>query len=192
MALSHLGVGKEIANLETERSQEAAACRRFYDVALEATLRDRAWPFATKIAALGLIEEDPNSEWGFSYRYPTDCLKIRRLLSGTRNDNRQSRMPYKLGQDSSGRLIWTDLEDAECEYTILADEPGLYPPDFTLALSFRLASYVAPRVTGGDPFKMGDRALQMYAAELGLASQSSFNEEQAEEEVQSEFIRGRE
>ena len=38
LALSHLGNGTEIADLETERSSEASACRRFYDVALAQVL----------------------------------------------------------------------------------------------------------------------------------------------------------
>src|SRR5665648_440114 len=88
MALGHLASGKEIANLETERSAEAIACRRFFDSARDAVLRDFSWPFATKIKALSLIEEDPNSEWAYSYRYPTDCLNFRRILSGTRTDTR--------------------------------------------------------------------------------------------------------
>lgn len=191
LALSHLGVGKEIANLETERSEEAAACRRFYDQTLEQVLRDFTWPFATKIATLNLIEEDPNEDWQFSYRYPTDCLMVRRVLNGTRNPSRQEREPYRISQDSAGRLIYSDREDAELEYTVTANDPALYPPDFSMAFSFRLAAYIAPRVTGGDPFKMGDRALKLYEIELGMAKSNSVNEEQDEELPNSEFIAAR-
>lgn len=192
LALSHLGVGKEIAALETERSQEASACRRFFDLARDEALRDFAWPFATKIIALGLVEEEPNDEWNYAYRYPTDCLNLRRILSGTRNDTRQTRVPHRIARDDSGRLIYTDTENAEAEYTILVDDPEQYPPDFTMALSLLIASYIAPRVTGGDPFKMGDRALRLYALSIEKARANSINEEQTEEHPESEFIRGRE
>src|SRR3990167_2163908 len=128
MALGHLGVGKEIANLETEKSTEASLCRRFYANTRDEALRDFPWPFATKLAALGLIEEDPNDEWGFSYRYPSDCLRLRRLLSGLRNDTRQSRAPYKIGKDDQGRLLFADLEDAEAEYTARITDPALFHP----------------------------------------------------------------
>lgn len=192
IALSHLGVGKEIANLETENSEEASACRRFYDIALEGTLRDFDWPFATKIADLGLVEEDPNDEWTYSYRYPTDCVKVRRLLSGERNDTHQSRQPYRIARDTSGRLVFTDLEDAQVEYTVLVEDPGQYPSDFTMALSLRIAIYVAPRITGGDPFKLGSRAEEMYRVILGKAQASAFNEEQPDVLPESEFIRARE
>src|SRR3972149_5101754 len=118
IALGHIGVGRAISNLETESSQEAITARLFYDLALETVLRDSPWPFAAKIAVLSLIEEEPNTEWAFSYRYPTDCIMFRRVLSGLRNDSRQSRAPYKLAQDDSGTIIFTDEEDAQAEYTI--------------------------------------------------------------------------
>ena len=192
MALSHLGVGTEIADLETESGEEAAACRRFYVVARDAVLRDFPWPFATKMATLALIETDPNDEWAYSYRYPTDSLSVRRIISGVRNDTRQSRVPYKIGQDSSGLLIYTDTEDAEMEYTVRMTDPSRYPPDFTTALSFLLASYIAPRLTAGDPFKMGNRAVEFYNVSIEKAQALAENEEQPEEAPDSEFIRGRE
>jgi len=192
MALSHIGVGKEIANLTTEQSQEAAACRRFYDIAKDVVLRDFPWPFATKVDTLALIEEDPNVEWAFSYRYPTDCHLIRKVLSGTRNDTQDSVVPYKIAQDSSGLVLFCDVEDAEIEYTVHTEDPQFYTPDFTMALSFLLAHYIAPRLTGGDPFKLGIRAVQMYDFEIRKARSNAINEERMERVPESEFIRGRE
>lgn len=192
LALSHIGVGKEVANLDTEKSQEAQACRRYYDLALESTLRDFDWPFATKYQALALVENDPNDEWGFSYRYPPDCIKIRKILSGTRNDNRQSRVPFIEAQDDSGKLIFTDQSEAQIKYTPFTTNTSIYPQDFIMALSFRLAVYIAPRVTGGDPFKVGERAIRLYQYELTRAYANSGNEEQEEETPESEYIRSRE
>jgi len=191
IALGHIGVGRAISNLETESSQEAITARLFYDLALETVLRDSPWPFAAKIAVLSLIEEEPNTEWAFSYRYPTDCIMFRRVLSGLRNDSRQSRAPYKLAQDDSGTIIFTDEEDAQAEYTIRADNPQFFPPDFTLAFSYLLASLMAPKLTGGDPFKLGVRALQLYQYEIFRAKAAAGNESQPEEEPESEFVRAR-
>jgi hypothetical protein len=192
LALSHLGISKEIANIETEKSIEAETARRFYDTALEATLRDFPWPFAGRFANLGLVEETPTTEWNYSYRYPSDALYLRRILSGIRNDNRQARVPYKILSDSSGLLLYTDQETAEIEYTVRATDPQFYPSDFVVAFSFYLAHLMAPRVTGGDQFKLGDRAQQNYLLEISRAVSRSSNEQQDEEEPQSEFIRARE
>ena len=188
MALSHLGVAKEIANLETENSQEASACRRFFAQARDNTLRDYPWPFATKITTLALVEADPNEEWGYSYRAPTDFLRINRILSGVRNDSARTRVPYRIVRDESGLLIYTDKEDAEIEYVMRETDPSRYPGDFTMALSLRLAAYIAPRLTAGDPYKLGERALRLHSLEISKAEATSVNEEQAEEAPESEMV----
>lgn len=192
LALAHLGVGKAISTLDTEQSEEARVCRLFYDIARDATLKDFPWPFATAFAAVGLVEEDPTDEWAFSYRVPSDCLHVRRILSGTRNETRQTRVPYKLGVDSAGGLLYTDAEDAEIEYTVRQDDPGRYPADFVLAFSERLSAYVAPRLTAGDPFKLSEKVLRLYFLEMSNARANAVNEQQDEELPKSELERARE
>lgn len=194
MALAHIGIGKDISNLETESSEEARACRRFYDTARDATLRDFPWPFATKIIAISLIETftgTSNKEYTYSYRYPSDCLDVRRIKSTIRNDTRQSRVPLKILKDDAARIIYTDTEDAELEYTVRVTDPSFYPPDFQIAFSYRLAAYIAPRLAKGDPFKLGDAAMQKYDMEISRAKAASANEEQPDELPVSEFERSR-
>lgn len=191
IALSHLGVGKEIQNLTSDQSSEATACRRFFDISRNATLRDYPWPFATKIADLALVASSPNSEWDYSYRYPTDCMNIRRILSGQRQDTNDTRAPYEITRDASGRLIYTDQETACAEYTMRNEDPAQYPDDFTMAMSFRLAYYIAPRITGGDPFNLQERMMKNYEMELTRAVRSNVNEEQKDPEPDSGLERSR-
>lgn len=188
MAISHLGIGKEIANLETDQSEEAAACRRFFEVAKKAVLSDVDWGFATAEAVLGLIAENPTEEWNFSYRYPVDSLGIRRVLSGLRNDTAKSRIPFKILKDGGGRIIYTDQENATVEYTENIVDLDLLTPECDLALSFRLASYIAPRLTGGDPFKMKEEMLGQYELEIGRAKKKEFNEAREDLPPMSELI----
>lgn len=191
LALSHVGVGKEIANLDTEKSEEAKACRRFFKTARRATLRDFEWPAATKFVTLGLVTANPTSEWQYSYQVPSDCLHFRRILSGRRNDTRQSRVPYRLVYGLAGQEVYTDRTSAQAEYTVDVEDSTRFPDDLAIALSYRLAVYIAPRLTGGDPFKLGDKAMQMYMAEVSRAKATAVNEEQEEEDPDSEFVRGR-
>jgi hypothetical protein len=192
LALGHLGIGKQIVTLDTEQSQEAIACRRFFDVTRDETLRDAAWPFARRRMTLAQIEEDPNDDWAYSYRYPTDCLMIRRIYSGIRTDDRQSRVSYEIASDDAGWLIFTDEDDAKVTYTTRYEDVAHYPPDFVMAMALRLAFNIAPWLTKGDPFGMGNRALQMYVQEISKARASAFNEEQPDENPFSEFTRARE
>ena len=193
LGLNHLGVGKEIANVDTEASEEAIACRRVYPIALGKILRDYDWPFATKIAALGLVtdsedEAHPYEEWDCAYQYPSDCLKFRRILSGTRRDSRATRVPHRIVNGSSVMLILTDSAEAYGEYTVNVSDTEMYPNDFIVGLSLLVASMIAPRVTGGDPFKLGERAAEMYKSAIGAAKSNAADEEQPDLEPDSEFI----
>lgn len=192
LALGHLGSLKEIANLDTENSQEARAMRRFYTQALDEMLRGFSWPFAMKTADLSLIEEDPTTEWAFSYAYPTDCLFLRRILGVARNDSKQSRIPFREAFSDDQQLIYTDEEDAVMEYTVRVSTVERWPVDFVKAFAFLLASYAAPSITAGDPLKLGDRAMVNHISALAVAKANSNNEECEEEPVDSEFVRARE
>ena len=189
MALSHLGISKEVASV-TERSKEAEACNRFYDTCVEALLTDHSWPFATKYDTLALIESDPNDEWAYSYRYPTDCFFFRKILSGTRNDTLATEIPFEVAKDASGRVIFTDAVDAQGKYTVTVDE-SFFTSDFILTLSYRLAYYIAPRVTAGDPFKLGPQMMQKYQFELSRSTSNAFNEDQSVEIQDTESIAAR-
>lgn len=191
MALAHLGIYDPIANLETENSSEARSLRVFYDTTRKAVLRDFNWPFARKIITLALVETTPTTEWQYSYKYPSDSVALRRILSPIRNDTRQSRIPYKEYFADNGGLIYTDKEDAQLEYTVDVTNEALMHPDFMIGLSYRLAHFVAPFLTAGDPFKLSDSTQKAYEVEISKAKANAANEDQPEELPQSEFIRER-
>jgi hypothetical protein len=192
MALSHLGIAEEIANLETDTGEEAIACRQFYETARDVTLKAFTWPFATRIVALGLIEEDPTPDWYYSYRYPSSALYLWKMASDTETLDPQVKIPYKVIGDDSGRIILTNLEDASVEYVSRVENPILYTPDFVEAMSYRLAAYIAPRLTAGDPFKLGEKALQMYVGTVREAKAQNANEEVRDSDsYESSFLRER-
>lgn len=191
LALSHLGISKEIANVDTEQSQEAKACRRFYDLSRQTVLKDFNWPFATKFANLNLVETNPNDEWAFSYRYPVDCLYARRILSGFREDSESTRISYKVIQDDQGLLFLADKENAQLEYTLDLENTDLFSSDFRIALSYRLAHYIAPRLTAGDPFNLADKTLKKYQIEITNAAANALNEDKSSLPMVTESIQAR-
>jgi len=190
LSLSHLGVGQEIASL-TEKSEPARAINSYYDFALENVLSAFDWSFARRYLELALVEENPTIEFGYSYRLPTDVILVRKLLSGVRNETRQSRVTYHMGADEQGRLILTDLDTPTAKCTVKVEDIQNYPATFKLAFSYFLASLIAPRVTKQDPFKMRERLLQLYMIEMGKASAQNAEENQYDEEPRSEFERVR-
>ncbi len=191
MALGHLGQSKRISEFNTDKSAAADTCRLWYPIALDEVLRDFSHPFLTKIEDLGLVEEDPNSEWGYSYRYPSNCLMFRRILSGIRNDSRQTKVPYRIAQDGTGKLIFTDQSEAQAEWSVHDTDMSRWPVDLRAALALLMAFYMAPSITAGDPFKLGDRAFKAYELMISKAKANALNEQQDEEPPESEAIRAR-
>ena len=190
MALAHLGHGQYVTDIDTEQSAEAKVSRIFYDSALEAILRDYTWPFATRFMALALIEEDPTDEWGYSYRYPNDCLFVRRIFSGQRNDNSDSRVRYIVSSDEAGVMIYADSVEAEIEFTSKMTNPGLFPADFSLALSYRLAAYIAPTLARDS--NLAKECYALYQYHSGRALANGKNEEQKDRQTESDLILARE
>ena len=77
------------------------------------------------------------------------------------------------------------------EYTAKDIDPLFYPANFAIAQSLYLAALMAPRLTGGDPHKLGDKAMTKFLVQLSVAQAEAANEEQPEEAPDSEFIRAR-
>ena len=71
------------------------------------------------------------------------------------------------------------------------DDFTVMPADFIMAFSFKLAYYIAPQITAGDPMKVGERARVNYELELSNAKSAAFNEEQQDVPPESELVRMR-
>lgn len=191
LALSHLGVSKEIQSLDTDSGQEASACRRFFEISRNEVFEDFPWPFAEVREYLALVESNPTADWLYSYQYPSNAANIVQIPSGIRNDTRSTQIPYKIVYGDSGKLIYTDQQDAEVIYTKLITDVSRFSAKFTMALSYKIAGYIASRVTGGDPFKLKEAADRSYFKILKEAQANALNEQRYEVLPESEFITAR-
>jgi hypothetical protein len=193
-ALSHLGVSVEITSLDSDKSKEAKACRRFYDRTLDELLRDFPWGFANVIEPLALVEDFTGleSDWLYSYRYPADAVAIRRLfLDGAgRPLNDLARTPYTFGRDGAGVLIMSDLASATVEYTIRETDTTRFPADFAVAFTHLLAHKIGPRVAG-DRVQLVAAQYPLYQAALDKAKANAMNEQRADREQDGEILRSR-
>lgn len=187
MALAHVGWTQFI----TARSQllnQTAVLNLFYDQAVEYALEDFAWGFARRYVTLGLVEEDPNDDWTFSYRYPTGTAKVRRIVTslGLLDPNPA---PFSIGQDDTGKLVYTDQEDAVVETTKLITTTAQFPAMFVEAVSWWLAGLSCPGLAKDR--KQAAGCFQMYSLVLQRAQAKDRNESQDHPELESEAIRSR-
>ncbi len=220
MALAHLGILTPIVALN-QTGTNATACNLFYHQVTEEVLRDFPWPFAWRYAPLTLVdgttELQANPDWQYSYRAPADAIAIHRLLTssplvgnfndtwiwpGPSNDARSdtSRIPFALGSDDDGGLVFCDqpvvdatdtsLQLPQVQYISDVDV-ALQAPDVAQCIALKLAFYMAPALTGGDPFKLGYRAAEMYETAILKARGAASREKQNAPPPDSEFIRVR-
>ena len=192
LALQRIGVSKQVANVDTENSKEAMNAKTAYDDERDYVLRDFPWPFATKYVAPGLVAGSStvaaNLDWNYSYRYPSDAVYVRRILSALgRND--PDPPPFKVGRDDQGRLIYTNQAEAQIEYTMRVTNPEEFDPLFVSAFAWRLGWVLAPSLSRVE--KIADHCLKMYAIELSKAQAGAGNEQQQEKQIEAEWIRGR-
>lgn len=190
MALSNVGVSQFIQDLDAEKNKSATAgaCALWYEEALTSTLRAWEWPFARRYRQLALVEEDPTDEWGYSYRYPTDCEYARRILNGDRTGTMPA-VPFVIAGDDSGRLIYTDRESAQLEYTARITDPQRFDPLFTVALSWLLGAYIAAPLSKIKGIRK--ECLAEFDVAIGQAATAAANEKQADPPPESSFITSR-
>lgn len=191
LALSHLGSGLSIEDLDADTTPEAAACRIFYPKCRKLAQREFPWPCFEQWATLAFVAEDPNEEWGFSYRLPSDCAFPIKIPSGQRFDNDGTTVPFTKSSDASGFLILTDKEEATLKFSKYEENVALFDVDFEIALSLLLAFYIAPRVAGGDPNRLGKRAYDAYRIVGEKAKVTALQETQKDVEPMCEMISAR-
>ena len=190
-ALMRVGVSQLIDDLADETT-EATLLNEIFASVRDRVLRARPWPFARKDAALALVEDDPTTEWAYSYRYPSDCVFLRRIYSGLyRQDPRRTQVPYLVASDATGLLLYTDMEEAWMEYTWRLTNPVLMPDDFCSAFAWLLASEIAIPLGRDAGREYRNDALRQYAMEITTASSAGFNEQTMDDDPPSEFISAR-
>lgn len=152
MALGLLGDSRVIQDLATETSVQATACLLYFDHALKECLEDFPWAFAKKTESLGdPVEEFDEGPWAYSYRPPTDMVTPRRITIANgqteATETINTKIKYEMGRDTTGPLIFTSEADAYLEYTFFEEDVARWTTNFTMAFAYKLAQYIAPRLS---------------------------------------------
>lgn len=192
LTLVRLGVSKKLGNVDTDNSVESRTILSVFDAERDYILRDFAWPFATAYATLALVvgssDAPVNYDWIFAYGYPTDCWKVRRIV--TPAGQRDTHPPrFKIGRGTSGRLIYTNQDLAQIEYTVKVTDPDEFDPIFASALAWRIGMSVAA------PLSRIQNVIQTctagYEMDLQRAQAAALNESQQGPAPEAEWIQDR-
>lgn len=171
MALDRIDIGQPIDDLAAE-TDEARACNRWYEKCRDKVLQLNLWPFAERQVALGLVDTDPVDRWTYSYRYPINCIRVIGITNSLRVDTHK--IEWRMGQDNTGRLIYTNEPDALVDYIGTLDDPGEWFDLFADAVAYLLASEIAGPLGRGPDVR--SRNLSLF----GGAKAQAFAKAQAE------------
>jgi hypothetical protein len=187
-ALAQIGEGFRITDFDDDQSAEGQACRDTYQGLLEEKLRERRWNRFVMKAPLALVATNPNPVWGFSYRYPSNCLDFHRILNGDRSGLDVHWVVFELSSDSQGLLIFTDWGFTSTvpgvppgtvygEWTVQNPPLNLWASDFKTAFAFEWASIMAPFILKNSSPSTVAR-LKMEAARKWIRAKSTDYREQ--------------
>lgn len=190
LALSN--VGKDNINDLSEASAEAKACNQFYEVVRDLLLQTYPWRFAGKTASLASLTNDKPGAWGYAYRRPIDCLKVRWIRPEYSADDpapqtlqQEIMNPYEI----EGSMFYCNLSPCFLRYTFKLTDPTRYSPLFVEALSWHLAVRLAMPLTR-DPKVRAD-AYQLAIRAADTASVHDANEERNTSDFDSDLVEAR-
>lgn len=126
---------KRIASLN-EASTEARACLDVYSHALAFVTADHNWRHARRLSALTEVTNDRETEWGYAYQRPSDCLRVIRLVSYAAPFDPR----YPILSEMIGDTIYTNESLARLDYIRLITDADKFSPAFVNALSSYLAA----------------------------------------------------
>ena len=148
-SLALCGVKRQVGSVG-DGSPEANAGAILFPIARDGLLGEAQWPFATRRKTLtarndGALVPLPVSRmnWDFSFTIPDDFLYAQHItVAGNRMPTVEARIPFAIeaGDSGTGLLLFCDTEAPELVYTCKGADVGSYPPLFTEALVWRLAS----------------------------------------------------
>ncbi len=226
MALTRIGSTQSITSLD-DGSNEANQCKIWYPQSRDVLLADYPYPWAEAYLVLDQVGgpeingQQANAQWTRSYRYPSDCIKVRRLVPTPiaispvqppqttapvthfanydqpwkRPEGQPCPITFGIGHDVAGRLIMTDFFGTNAGltavYTAAVEDPTQMAPDFVDALAWRLAAELAMALSFSDAKR--EWAHKEYEKHARTARATAMNEMQGSYNVrtQSQMINAR-
>lgn len=135
MALAHLSITRRITAF-SDATEEARNCAIFYDESRKHVLDSFPWNFACKFSTLALVADGDPKGFSYAYQLPSDCITARKI-------HNESFVLGEIDFKVAAQEIWTDLDDAELEYTSDIETVNFFSPTFITCFSHKLASDLA-------------------------------------------------
>jgi hypothetical protein len=150
LALNMMLLQREITNADTDQTKESKVLRTVWEPALFSALQEMDLDRTMVTAELELLLNDPNDLWKYAYKYPSNCARLRRIVSEYKKDDESTKIPLATGSIPPNVVIFTNEYQASVEY-IPSDIPlSSLNAHAGLAIAARLAWLSAPLIIGKE------------------------------------------
>lgn len=149
LALAHIAKPADVTAIDPpDGTAEADHCARFYPIARNELLERHDWRFATRRVTLEELATNPQEAlWAYAYGRPNLAIRILAvLLPESTDDAATQKFVEETNSDGSG-IIYTHAQDAQVRFVWLQEDTTKYTPLFVVALSWKLAEYLAGPLT---------------------------------------------
>lgn len=193
LALGALLLERRTTNADTDTASEVKTLRTYWDGAWSNVLEDLDLDSTSTVKTLELVTANPNDLWGYAYKYPSDCAFFRRIQNGSLKDKRSNQIARRIAIHEGQKVIFTNQEDAICEYISTGVLVGHLSASAGIALAHKLAWLASALVTGKGSAKLADSLQAKYIQFKAEAQEKdrleNFNFEDPEDT--SEFVEER-
>lgn len=154
-------VGANAITALTDQTTNAELCTRLYPICRDEVLEAREWSFAIDRAALAADGAAP--AFGYSRRFAVPSTALRVLTAG------EYGLHSGVEWVREGAFLLSDQEaPLRVRLLVRVEDPGLWSPGFTMALTYRLASALATPIT--ENRAQQDDLFALYLKELKSAA----------------------
>lgn len=184
-ALARVGITRQISTL-LDTSAEAKFLNLIFATVRDSVLEDCDWQFARRRSSLTASSET-RVDWSYIYPLPSDCIAVRKILTGIRNPRLEEKEPFtiELSDDGTTKYMLSDAADASVLYTARVAS-GLFSGQCTEALCWKITAELAASFVKKPDVE--EWAMKRFMQILSHALATIRNSEQEDVAQDSEFI----
>lgn len=179
LALQHIGDRYDITAMD-EASPEAEQVNLIFDDVRDMVLRSHPWKWAVKHTSPSALAGTVPGQWDYMFTYPSDALKVLNIVDPAGRDKKPLKFDI-LVNGSGTKVIVCDVEEPEFKYIFQVTDTAQFDASFVMALSLRLAQYLAVPLTGN--VELAERMRLLADAEISAAMRENANEGVEEEQT---------
>lgn len=192
IALGALRLNYQTTDPDNDNTLSVKKLKSIYPLALSKALADMDLDKTASIVQLELLAKT-HPLWAYVYKYPTACVKFRRILSDYVTDNRETRIPSATAVIDNVDVILTDRELAYAEYIPNTINLSVLNPSAAMAVGYQMALMCPSLIVGKGSTALRQSMFQEYAIYKNEAQEDDQNEnvDTTPDEFKSEFITAR-